>query len=235
MCGYLLRIGAAGVVAGCLAVTAMADPPVNKYQNRWFGNSVYAESCDEVENGSFCRKLDASERYDLKGMLEYVEATIQSWRSEYDPSDGSSVYGWRYLSCPVDRDAISVDVHGATFEATLDPQAVGCYSAGYLDSWDPVNGYQTVPWSYPGPMAVKGEWADPFSYSRSVVNEKGMNYDGWSGITSKYGQNCNGRSGELMQSGGFSIGARSWEFLGPEGAAWSSYDLISCNDRITQR
>lgn len=235
MCKYLQRVGATGVIAACLAVTAMADPPEFKSQSRGYINTVEAQSCDEVVNGVFCRHLNAWENFDVKGTFQSIYATIYSWRQHYDPSDGSWSSGSRYLSCPIDREALSVDVHGAQLETTLDPQGIGCYSTGYITSWDPINGEQTVPWSYPGPMVVTGEWADPFSYSKSVLIENGTYYDGWTGMTSKYGQQCNRRWGEWMRSGGFSIGARSWEFAGPEGSVWSQYYLGSCNDRLTQR
>jgi len=221
-------------MVACLAMTAMADPPVNKYQSRWYGNSVYAGACNDVENGYFCRDLSASENYDVKGTFQYVDATINSWRYQYDPSDGSYVSGSRMLSCPIDPKAISVNPNRVTLEATLDPGAPGCYSSGYLVSYDPVNGYQTVEWLYTVPMAVSGEWADPFNYSNSVVNQKGTYFDGWSGTTSSYGQHCNQTWGDSMRSGGFTINTRSWEFLGPVGPAWSSYYLSNCNDRNKQ-
>jgi hypothetical protein len=233
MCGYLLRIGSGVVMAACLATAAMADPPVFNNQSRWHGNWVHGGLCTDVENGYFCRDITGWENYDVKGTFQFVEVAIANTRYRYDPSDGRWLWGERDLRCPVDEDAITAHPNRVTLEATLDPEAPGCSSWGHTDSWDPVNGYQSEPWLFPL-MDVTGEWADPFSHGKSVVNQKGMNYDGWSGTTSAVAQHCNRRWGDLMRSGGFSIGTRSYEFQGPEGAAWSSYNLDSCNDRSMQ-
>lgn len=224
-----------GATATLLAMSVMAEPPIANSQNRSYGNSVSAGICFDIDNGYICRDLSAWENYDVKGDFQFSEAAISNYRYTYDPDDGSWSSGWRYLSCPIDESAISAHPNSVTLETTLDPEGFGCYSYGYLESWDPINDYQFVPWPFPGPRDVVGEWADPFSYGQSMINQMDTFYDGWSGTKNTSAQHCQHRWGDMMRSGGFSIGIRSYVFEGPEGPAWSNFSVNSCNDRNMQR
>lgn len=232
---YLRTALSGALVAALLGTSAAAAPPVFKEQNRIYGNSVHGSLCNAIENGTFCRDLSAWENYDVKGTYEYTEAAISNSRYTYDPSDESWSNTYRYLSCPIDRKALSANPNRVTLEAVLDPSAPGCYSYGYIESWDPINGYQFEPFSYPGPMTVSGEWLDPFNYGESSSNQRNSYYDGWSGVTTKTVDNCKYSWGDAMQAGGFSINQRSYAFEGPYGPAWSNYYLSSCNSNTNQR
>jgi len=227
-----------GVVAApltLLAVSALAEPPFVHNQNRSYGNSVSAGICLNIENGTSCRYLNVWENYDVKGTYQFTEASISLSQSQYNPDDGSWVSAWRYLSCPIDGHAISARPNGVSLATTtLDPAGVGCNSYGSFDTWDPINGYQSVPWPFPGPRSIAGEWADPFSYGKSMINQKDTYYDGWSGITNNVAQQCAYRWGDAMRSGAFTFGLRSFVFEGPDGPAWSNYSVNSCNNHDMQ-
>lgn len=228
------KVWLGGAIAFLLTMSAMAGPPIVNMQNRSYGNSVSANTCYDIENGFVCRYLDAWENYDVKGSFEYSEAAMATYRYTWDPEDGSWESGYRYLGCPIDEKAITVHKIGATLAATLDPEGLGCNSYGYLESWDPVNEYQSVPWSFPGPREVSGEWADPFSYMQSIAIHKDTYYDGWSETRSTGAQQCHHIWGDMMTRGGFSIGIRSYAFEGPEGQAWGGFSLNSCNEHNRQ-
>jgi len=115
-----------GVIAALLVTTTSAAPPIFKEQNRNYGNSVYASSCNEIANGTICRDVSVWEIYDVKGTYEFTEAWLSSYRSQYNPEDGSSSFGYRYLTCPVGKKAITATPNSATLEAVLDPGAFGC-------------------------------------------------------------------------------------------------------------
>jgi hypothetical protein len=232
---YLRTVLSSGVIAALLAASANAAPPFFKDQNRSYGNWVAGALCTEIVNGTFCRDLSAWENYDVKGTYEYTEAAISNSRYQYDPSDGSWSNSYRYLSCPIDRNALRANPSQATLEAVLDPNSLGCYSYGYIESWDPVNEYQFVPFSYPGPMSVTGDWKDPFNYGESNSVQQNSNYDGGSGIATKTVDHCKYSWGDAMQTGGFSINERSYAFEGPNGPVWSSYNLSSCNTNSKQQ
>ena len=40
-----------GVVAALMAMAASANPPIYKSNNRFYDNSVYGESCTDIEYG----------------------------------------------------------------------------------------------------------------------------------------------------------------------------------------
>lgn len=229
------RIWIGGIVAALLGITAAAAPPIFNEQNRSYGNSAGAGICYEILNGYICRDLYVSENYDVKGSYQFTEAAISIYRYRSDPDDGSWSNSWRYLSCPIDKEALVAHPNGVTLEATLDPEGPGCYAFDYMESCDPSNGCQVGSWPFPGPTDVTAEWADPFSYGQSKMIQSGTNYDGWSDSTSKYAQQCEQRWGDAMRSGGFTEGARSFQFTGPEGPAWSNYSLSSCNDHNMQK
>jgi hypothetical protein len=231
----LRRVWAAGLIAGVLAMSALAAPPEVNYQGRMYGNWLGGSLCSEIVNGTFCRDLFAVENYDVKGTYEYTEASLTHTRNQYDPSDGSWTNGWRYLSCPVDKKAISAHGNSATFEATLDPDAPGCYSYGSMESWDPINGYQYEPWVFPVPMNVVGKWIDPFNHGRETMKIKETSYDGWTDTSGKFDRYCTRNWGELMRDGGFSVNDRVYPFEGPEGPAMSYFSLNSCNTHSVQR
>jgi len=229
--------GGAVVAAPFTLVTlaALAEPPIGHGQNRSYGNSVSAGICLDIENGFTCRDLMAWENYDVKGSYQYTEASISLYQRRDDPNDGSWSNGYRYLSCPVDEKALSTHPNGVSLVANLDPEGPGCYSYGYLESWDPVNEYQFVPWPWPVPRDISGEWTDPFRYGQSAINQKDTIYDGGTDTTSTVARHCNYSWGDMMRSGGFTIGIRSFAFEGPEGPAYSNYSISSCNDRDMQR
>jgi len=231
----LRTVWAGGVIVALLATTATAAPPVFNEQNRKYGNSVSASSCTEINNGIICRDVSAWENYDVKGTYEFTEASISSFRSQYNPEDGSSSYGSRYLICPISRKAISANPNSAMLEAVLDPGAPECDSYGYMESCDPIDGCRYESWTYAVPMVITGEWLDPFDYSESISNQKTVSYNGWSGVTTNTVDHCKYTWGVAMRAGGFSINARSWAFEGPDGPASGSFSLSSCNSNNTQR
>lgn len=229
-----------GALAGFMALSASAEPPSYSNHSRVYGNWVEGGSCSDIPNGYRCRSVQATENYDVKGTFQYTNATFTVWRDQYDPSDGSWVYTWRYLTCPVDQKAISAHPNKVTLSATLYTDGPGCDHWGYTQSWDPVNGYQ---WSEaffsPGPREIEAEWADPFSYGSSMSNQKDTYFDGWSGTTTKYVNHCKFDWGDMMNRGGFTITSpvrtNFYPFEGPDGPAWSYYNVSSCNTNDMQR
>ncbi len=230
-----------GVIAAFLAVAASADPPTFKFSNRSYGNWVTGGACSHFGNGYRCRAIHAWENYDVKGIFEYTEASFETWRYEEDPSDGSYEHAWRVLTCPVDEKSISAHPNRVTIDVVLDTEAPGCYQWGELYTWDPINGDQWFPFAFaPGIRVFEGEWMDPFNYGSSMWNVKDKYYDGWSGMTSHGVHQCRNSWGDMMTRGGFSTTSpsgmvRSYEFEGPDGPAWGSYNVSSCNDNDVQK
>jgi len=230
-----------GAIAAFLAVAASADPPTYKFNNRSYGNSVDGGSCSYFEGGYRCRAIHVWENYDVKGTFEYTEASFETWRYDYDPSDGSFEDSWRVLTCPVDEKSIAAHPNRVTIDVVLDTEDPGCYQYGHIYTWDPVNGYQWFPNDFsPGIRVIEGEWLNPFSYGSSMWNQKDKFYDGWSGTTVNGVHHCKSTWGDMMMSGGFTTispsgSTRFNEFNGPDGPAWSNYTISSCNDNEVQK
>jgi hypothetical protein len=235
-----------GFIAAFMTIAASAEPPTYKINNRTYENWVTGGSCSQFDNGQFCRVINVWENYNVKGTYEYTEASFETWREEYyDPSDGSWEYGWRMLTCLIDKESIATDRDHVTIKVVLDTEDLGCYQWGYLYGWDPDIGDYYEPYAFsPGVRIIEGEWKDPFSYGSSMWNGNYKNYyyDGWSGEDWKdHGANhCQRHFGDMMTSGGFTtIGVtgrvRSYEFDGPYGPTWSSYSVSSCNENFMQR
>ena len=229
-----------GIIAGCVTIAASADPPTFKLHNRTYGNWVDGGSCTYLDDGYRCRSIQVWENYDVKGTFEYTEASFSTWTFTYDPNDGSYEDGWRFLSCPVDQKAITAQPNRVIIDVALDPDGPGCYQWGDLHTWDPINGDQWFPFSFtPGTREISGEWKDPFSLGTSMWNQKDKYVDGWSGMTTEAVHHCKGQWGDMMTSGGFAITRNSrtrfYAFEGPDGQAWSSYNISSCNDNEVQR
>ena len=110
-----------------------------------------------------------------------------------------------------------------------------------LYTWDPVNFDQWFSFEFaPGVRSFEGEWMGPFSYGSSLWTSKDTYYDGWSGTTTKGVHHCKSTWGDMMTSGGFTtIGVTGWtrfyEFNGPDGPGFGSFNVFNCNDKDMQK
>lgn len=229
-----------GAIAAFLAVAASANPPMYKFNNRAYGNSVGAGSCSDFEGGYRCRSIDAWENYDVKGTYEYTEAWYHTERHESNPHDGSYDHRSRYVTCPIDEKSIAANPSHVMVDIVLDTEAPGCYQWGERYGWNPSDGYYWEPYGFSGIWVIEGEWLEPFSYGSSMSNVKDQFYDGWSGTTFNGLHHCKSNWGDLMTRGGFSQTIPSgttffYPFEGPEGSAWSYYNVSSCNDKELQK
>ncbi len=228
-CSRKVWVGA--IVTAFIATTATAGPPTYSNQNRTYGSWVVGASCTPLPNGYRCREIQVSENYDVKGTYEFTEGMLHAWSYQEDPEAGSWEHGERFLTCPIDQKSISAHPNRVAVDFMLDTEALGCNNWGYLDTYDPDNGYQSQPLLFPsGQRAIAGEWMDPFSYDNSTSNNKGSFHNGWSNMTSSYVNHCKNTWGDLMTRGGFSINTRFYAFEGTEGSTWSAYWISSCNE-----
>ena len=230
-----------GVTAALLAFAANADPPAFKHNNRTYGNFVDGGSCTDLENRQFCRSIHVWENYDVKGTFEFTEASLVTWSFRYDPGDESYERTWRVLSCPVDQSSIDAHRNRVTVDVTLDTDGPGCYQWGERHTWDPIHGDQWFPYFYQtGTYAFEGEWMAPFNHGSSKWQQHNTHYDGWSDTTNRNVSHCQSRWGEFMTRGGFTTTSysgwvRTYNFEGPDGSAWSAYNVSSCNDKNVQK
>ena len=229
-----------GAIAAFLAIAASANPPMYKFNNRTYGNSMGAGGCSDFEGGYRCREIHVWENYDVKGTFEYTEAHYQTEGHQWDPIDGSYENRWRYVTCPVDDKSIAANPGHVTIDVVLDTEGPGCYQWGYREGWNPSDGYYWEPYGFWGTWVFAGEWLDPFNYGSSMSNVNDKFYDGWSDTKFSGVHHCKSSWGDLMTRGGFSRTAPSGRtffhpFEGPEGPTWSYYNVSSCNDKELQK
>jgi hypothetical protein len=225
----------AGSIVALSAMSTAAAPPIFNTQNRVYDNWAGAGVCTNLEHGDICRDISAWENYDVKGDYQYTEVVLNVSVWEDDPETQTGRSGWHYIRCPFDKSVMSTNPNGVTLEATLDPAAPGCITDGYMETWDPDNGYQSFPWPFSGPRDVAGEWLEPANYMHALMNRNETYHDGWSETTTSTVEHCIQEWGDMMKAGGFSVRNRYFPFSGLEGPVSSSYYITSCNNRNGQR
>ena len=229
-----------GAIAAFLAVAASAKPPLYKFNNRTYGNSADGGLCSDFDGGYRCREIHVWQNYDVKGTYEYTEAWYQTEVHRWNPDDGSYDHRWRYVNCAVSENSIAANPNRVTIDVALDTESPGCYQWGEHYGWNPDDGYYWEPYGFSGTWVIEGEWLDPFSYGSSMWNANDKSYDGWSGTTYNGVHHCKSSWGDLMTRGGFSqtneLGRTFfYSFEGPDGPAWSHYNVSSCNDKDMQK
>ena len=222
---------ATGVIAVLVSISATAEPPFFKDNNRIYGHWVVASRCENIENGFRCLDINGSENYDVKGNYRSTEVAQGFYFYRSNPIDGSWREGWRYLSCAVSKDAILANPNRVTLEATLDPGAPECWMDGYRAICDPVTGCQYSPWGFPGPREITGEWKKPVIHGSSVMNIKDSFHDDSANYTNTFIQHCNRTWGERMNDGGFSVNDQVFPFSADDWSLWNAFDIMRCNDK----
>lgn len=223
------------VIAVFFAYSATAAPPLSKNQNRAYGNSAGAAHCEYSENGYRCMNVYAFEEYDVKGAYEFTRASTGSDFFQYDPVNGSSSFGWRYLSCPVDKQVLSAQGVQVVVETTLDPDATGCESWGQIQTCDAYYVCQYSEWRYEDPVYVAGWWVDPADHSTATVNMRGSYYDPWSETSTDFSRHCRQTYGYAMRDGAFFVNDELFWFEGYDNpSVWSDFQITSCNNNTKQ-
>lgn len=219
-----------------LATTAAAAPPDFHYQTHWFNNSAGAFSCNNFDFGYQCRSIDAWEVRDVKGKYWYTTASLYENSFQFDPNDGSYMFSWRVLQCAVDRQALRTSLRNAALDASLDSASPACYTDGWRESWDPINGYQSQPYPFDGVYALSGNWADPINSDKGNSQRQNRYSDPWSGTTTKIVYSCHDSYANTMADGGFSINGDFMPFRGfDDPDTWSWFSSLACHENALGR
>jgi len=210
--------------------------PVFNERNRTYGSSAGGSHCLHQEFLTRCWDVYATENYDVDGTFEHVEVGIYNYFYRFRPDSGSWTESYRYLSCPTDRTAISAQPNHVTLDVIIDSSTPGCQSYGVRTTSNPVNGYHQEPYEFFGLTVVSGEWRDPMTSGKAVINRRESYYDPWSQTTRDIKQHCNESWGDMMSKGGFSVSGEAPHsqtthiFEGYDPTGWSSFNVMRCND-----
>jgi hypothetical protein len=184
-------------VAMAQAVPGPRDPVASSHQvtaGAWGG------VCYDGPNGEYrCRNFSVSESTNWFDGSQETRFEYSIYRSS------SSVWGYRWLSCVVDRKSLNVTTNRAVFDAGVpDPTVTTCSGWGTLC----IDGdCSDVPWTEP--VEVKGEMTNP-GYERTHVTVQ-TNRDNEYGIFSR--QQCHGGEAGRIGGGGVSFSIAGGNFL----------------------
>jgi hypothetical protein len=201
-----------------LSAGALAQPPYerNRINDNWaYGNGTSASSVET--STQYFGYVSATERYDANGTYEATSLVVSE--SVFEPTPITS--GSRWLSCPVDRKALSINPNRAKLSAVLDPDGSGCSTSGqicvFIDIFNPT----CVPWSFAGPVAISGDWQDSlYTFRESTIRHTDI-----AGFTTK--ESCQVLQGENSK-GGFAIGNHVYTF-DPGFGGYGAYRHSACN------
>lgn len=202
--------------------------------SRIYGNGVGAEVCDQAPGIDRCATLNAWEDYDLKGTFQFTGIEISYWFTR-QLDGGGFRHWWRWLFCQAGPESIGAHFDGATLATNLDPLGPECETYGERIECDDVGNCDFQQRGFEVPMEVTGEWLEPITTRRLVVNETVDFYDPGSGTSQRSKVHCNENGGELMNQGGFNLGRRDFLFIGFATQGWSNYWLRSCNNDFMQK
>lgn len=175
-----------------------SQPPVAT--SKQVTSGVWGGVCYDGPNNEYrCRNFSVSESTNWFDGSQEIRFDYSIYRSS------SSLWGYRTLSCVVDRKSLNVTTNRAVFDALVpDPTVASCSGWGMLC----VDGEcSDVPWT--GPVEVKGEMTDP-GYQRTHVTIQ-TNRDNEYGTFSR--QQCQGGEAGRMNGGGVSFSTTAGNFL----------------------
>lgn len=221
----------AAVLAGFAGVAmgqGAAAPSESSVSSHQVTAGAWGGVCYDGPNGEYrCRNFSVSESTNWFDGSQETRFEYSIYRSS------SSVWGYRSLSCVVDRKSLNVTTNRAVFDAAVpDPTVTTCSGWGMLC----IDGdCSDVPWTEP--VEVKGEMTNP-GFERTHVTIQ-ANRDNEYGTFSR--QQCHGGEAGRINGGGVSFSTAGGNFLyfpfayvGTNGQANGQYLYDSCKSVAAQ-
>lgn len=213
-----------------------AKRPTSVFQehSRVYGNSVGADVCVYSPVRQRCAYLNAWENYDTKGTFQFTGVEISYWFIRFF-DDGGYRQWWRWMFCEAEPGIIKAHAQGVALAALLDPVSPQCETYGERWDCDASGSCEFAPRGFENPTEVTGEWIEPISTRKLVVNETNEFHDPESGAVQRSKIHCNENAGDMMTQGGFYVGPRDFPFEGFATQGWSNYWLRSCNNDYKEK
>lgn len=199
--GFACALLMLGSVAASAAPPGLQMQPANQRQREVL-DSAYATHVgyNEVTQITRWRSFDIQSLSNSLG--DYQETRI----NVYQQVDGPNEWGWRYVSCPVPRDALRVKNKSAEVDVTFDTEGTACERYGYRVRYDPdLDEYIYSDWNYFGLVTVQAQLLSPGEEQSYQITEKQSQQDNVSGTSYDYRQSCRGGSAGNMLAGGFTM------------------------------
>lgn len=209
--------------AGVAMAQVVAGPGSSGNHAQQVTSGAWGGVCYDGPNNEYrCRNFSVSESTNWIDGSQETRFDYTFYRS------AAGLWGYRSLSCVVDRRSLNVTPNRAVFDATVpDPAASSCSSWGYLCVEGVCDG-----WPWTEPVEVKGEMTIP-GYERTHVTIQ-TNRDDESGAFNR--QQCHGGEAGRIGGGGVSFSIAGGNFLyfpfgyeGTYGQANGQYLYDTCN------
>jgi|GEM_PF-2508959 len=189
------------------SLAAWANPPgmfkePSAQRQREVMESAYGshQGYNETTQITRWRSFDVQSFSNTAGDYEETRATV------YQQVNGPNLWGWRYVSCPVDRSALRVKAKAAEIDVTFDTEGPGCWGYGYRVNYDPdLDEYIYTDWYYFGMVTLQADllapgWEEGYQYT-----EKFTRKDHVYGTSSDTRRSCSGGYAGNMLGGGFTM------------------------------
>jgi hypothetical protein len=197
----LLSAAAALVgIAGVAMAQGVPGPDDQVVRSRQVTAGAWGGVCYDGPNSEYrCRNFSVSESTNWFDGSQETRLEYTIYRSS------SSVWGYRSLSCVVDRKSLNVTTNRAVFDASVpDPTVTTCSGWGTLC----IDGICSD-WPWTEPVEVKGEMTNP-GYERTHVTIQ-TNRDNEYGTFNR--QQCQGGEAGRISGGGVSFSTTGGNFL----------------------
>jgi hypothetical protein len=210
--------------------------PVSMFRdhNRMYGDGVGADVCVDDPPRHRCAFLWAWEDYDLKGTFQFTGIEISNWFIRHF-DDGGHIEWRRWMFCHVGPDSIIAQKDLVTLSVALNPDSPECETDGERRLCDAPDDCVIEQRGFERPFEVAGEWIQPINTRKLVANEASISFDPWSETSHRSMMHCNENGGNMMTSGGFSVGSRYFPFEGFDTQGWSHSWRRSCNNDHRQK
>lgn len=200
-----LSLACALLMLGSMA--ASAAPPATQMQpavqrQREVLDSAYGTHVgyNEANQITRWRTFEIYSFSDFMGNYEETRITV------YQQVNGPNEWAWRYVACPVPKDALRVKNKSAEVDVTFDTAGPGCEGYGYRVRYDPETGeYVFTDWYYFGMVTVQAQLLSPGMEQTYQLTEKQSQQDYVYGTSYDYRQSCTGGTAVNMLGGGFTM------------------------------
>lgn len=210
-------------IAGIAMAQGITGPNASGDHTRQVTSGAWGGVCYDGPNSEYrCRNFSVTES------TSWIDGR-QETRFEYTfYRNGANLWGYRWLSCLVERNSLNVTPNRATFDAAVpDPSVSSCSNWGTLC----VEGV-CEDWPWIDPVEVRGEMTNP-GYEQSHVTIQ-TNRDNEFGTSNR--QQCHGGNAGRPGGGGVSFSLTGGNFLyfpfgygGSYGQANGQYLYDTCN------
>lgn len=204
MMNEYLALVAAGIVLAVPTSSVANNGPWAAGPPTHFQNTIASA------NGSGCESFggDGSWRCRYFGVTEYRSPTGQYLETRawlYVTVQRPFLHRWRYLDCPVGRNALRVTPSQAHVQTVIDADSAFCSNYGEIVTYDPWN---VQFWRWGGPYSLEADLLNPRYQDRNNTSHSWTDNE----LGTSWREHCQGGAGNEVTVGGFRVLGNTVDF-----------------------